>query len=855
MAVFYSHVEKALRAKATGPVADGRLQGDAPVTLAALGNPAVTRPTGAPYELFGPGDVERLAAGAITRRFPAPGASDAEEKKLALVEFGAPDLPWRYSPVQPDGGRLHPWLVLVVGRRAPDDVVLRPDGRVTLGGIAQERHRLSGSAQWAHVHEVDTQCIARVVSPRALLQNTEYVACVVAAFTAGGAQAWPDLPPGGGAGAIPVTVDCYDRWSFRTGPQGDFPDLASKLHRVTPQQILAATGRPFGRAAVAYDYRSAVIPWRVILATAGALRVAPDPGSPDPADTPPDVTVTVEVEALTRRIVTPDGRGVVTAPVYDAPFTPPPAVPAVPATPGGWVDQLRTDPRLRGAAGLGAWTAIEWQDKITDAAAARSGDLAIAHDRIRQVALGVEASRSLWRRRVPADPAGRLAVLAPALGRLTTPAGTSVLDEVSGRTPMFARALLSSAARRALRPGPARSGRAQPGAGRFRAVLTQAAGCPDEPRDPADLHRAGDQDPLAAVRAAVYDAAQQDDALTGQVLDHLGGQPSAGAVVAALTALVPGRDGRPDPDTLARFFQAQEYPDPDLSPRDWSGWVDELLPREPCRPVDIDRLSAAVAAAVDPTVATPPAARRVLATLPGITSLAPVEIEPELDLPLWSFLSPKSPDWLLPGAGDLELHGVIGVSTNPPFVHALLAGANHQSAAELRWRNVPMTSRWSPLRRFWQRADGSLDIAPIKGWPEASPLGSAPLRAPGVHDAEAVAVFRTPLFRRYPATVVYLFKARPGWAEPTEADLKDQASRVDPTFTGTIGDDITFFGFPVLPEALSDHWVVLEEPPAGYRFYAAPQVGPDGGLLADTGANFAYQRFALPVRVFIGPLL
>jgi hypothetical protein len=42
-----------------------------------------------------------------------------------------------------------------------------------------------------------------------------------------------------------------------------------------------------------------------------------------------------------------------------------------------------------------------------------------------------------------------------------------------------------------------------------------------------------------------------------------------------------------------------------------------------------------------------------------------------------------------------------------------------------------------------------------------------------------------------------------------------------------IGDDITFFGFPVPPEALKDHWVVLEEPPAGYRFYAAPQVGPD----------------------------
>jgi hypothetical protein len=565
--------------------------------------------------------------------------------------------------------------------------------------------------------------------------------------------------------------------------------------------------------------------------------------------------VAAEVEALTQRIVTPDGRGVVTAPVYDAPFTPPPSVPAAPATPGGWVDQLRTDPRLRGAAGLGAWTAIEWQDKITDAAAARSGDLAIAQDRIRQLALGVEASRSLWRRRVPADPAGRLAVLAPALDRLTTAAGTSVLDEVSGRTPTFARALLSSAARRALRPGPARSSRAQPGAGQSPAVLTQAAGCPGEPPDPADLRRAGNQNPLAAVKAAVYDAAQQDDALTGRVLDHLGGQPSAAAVVAALTALTPGRDGRPDPDALTRFFQTQEYPDPDLSPRDWPGWVDELLPREPCRPVDIGRLSAAVAAAVDPTVDMPPAARRVLATLPGITSLAPVELEPELDLPLWSFLSQKSPDWLLPGAGDLELHGVVGVSTNPPFVHALLAGANHQSAAELRWRNVPMKSRWSPLRRFWQRADGSLDIAPIKGWPEASPLGSAPLRAPGVTGVEAVVVFRTPLFSRYPATVVYLLKAKPGWPTPGDDDVSVPGSRVDPTFTGTIGDDITFFGFPVPPEALSDHWVVLEEPPADYRFYAASQVGPDPGLPADTGANFAHQRFALPVRVFIGPLL
>ncbi len=80
----------------------------------------------APYELFGPGDVHRLAPGTITRRFPAPGATDAEETKLALVEFGAvQDLPWRYTPRSPAAGGLRPWLVLVVGRRTADEIIVR----------------------------------------------------------------------------------------------------------------------------------------------------------------------------------------------------------------------------------------------------------------------------------------------------------------------------------------------------------------------------------------------------------------------------------------------------------------------------------------------------------------------------------------------------------------------------------------------------------------------------------------------------------------------------------------------------------------------------------------------------------
>src|SRR5215210_334632 len=163
--IFYARYEKALRLGAGPAALDGRLQGTATVELADLSRPTVGRRPPAPYELFGPGDVQRLAAGAITRRFPAPGASDAEETKLALVEFRAIDLPWRYTPTAASGGVLRPWLVLVVGRRGADGLTLRPDGRVTLGLGIQATHPLPASSLWAHVHHVDGKKLARIVAP------------------------------------------------------------------------------------------------------------------------------------------------------------------------------------------------------------------------------------------------------------------------------------------------------------------------------------------------------------------------------------------------------------------------------------------------------------------------------------------------------------------------------------------------------------------------------------------------------------------------------------------------------------------------------------------------------------------
>jgi hypothetical protein len=856
VASFYARYEKALRVSAGPAVTGGRLQGAAAVSLADLSNAGDTRAAAAPFELFGPGDVQRLAATAITRRFPTPGASDAEETKLALVEFAAADLPWRYTPAAATGAVLRPWLVLLVGHRSPDEIVLRPDGRVTLGTVTQAGHKLVDSWQWAHVHQVDGPPIARILAPLKLAPDDDYVACLVPAFTATGADSWD--------GSAPATCDCYDLWAFRTGPLGDFPELAAKLHKADLAAIDAASGKPFGRADVVYQPRTPGAQ-ATTRAAAGALRLPPSPApAPDPADDAFPPAIGDEVAALTLRVLTPDGRGFVSAPRYDAPFGDPNAAPD--PIPGGWVEELTRDPRLRGAAGIGSWNAIEWQDRISLAAATKAGDLAIADDRVRHVALGVEASRSLWRRRMPpmppdagADPAAtlsaaadRLAVLSPILGRLPSTTGNTVLDDVAGRSPQLDRALLSSAARRALRPGPARAALAQEGAQRLGAVLSAANTCPPAKRDAADI-RSGGGNPAAAVKNAVV-AAARDDNLASRILDRLGDHPSLGQLVAALRALTPGRDGKPDAAAIEKFLEGGEFPDPGVVLASWPGWMRELAPPEPCRPLDLAGLSNAVAAAVDPTIDRPPAVQRVLSTLPGFTHVGPVEIEPELDLPLWSFLSQRSPDWMLPGAGDLAQHTVVGLSTNPRFVEALLVGANHQTASELRWRNIPMVTRWSPLRKFWQRTGGEFDIVPIKTWPDADALGSATLD--DGHGSEAVVAFRTPLFRRYPSTVVYLYPASADWQPPAENVPLAAPDRKDPTFSGTIGDDVTFFGFAVPPADLATHWVVLEEPPAGYRFYHQQDAPPPWpGKPDDNSANFAYNRFAQPVRVLIGPLL
>ena len=79
--------------------------------------------------------------------------------------------------------------------------------------------------------------------------------------------------------------------------------------------------------------------------------------------------------------------------------------------------------------------------------------------------------------------------------------------------------------------------------------------------------------------------------------------------------------------------------------------------------------------------------------------------------------------------------------------------------------------------------------------------------------------------------------------------------RTYPSFSGSLNPDLVFFGFDVPPSAGSDHWVVLEEPPPGYRFLRPGADGSPSAAGISDAATFANKTFFPPTRVFLGNLL
>jgi hypothetical protein len=682
----------------------------------------------------------------------------------------------------------------------------------------------------------------------------------VPAFDEAGAPSW-------GPATQSVTVRAYHRWEFTTAATGDFPTLAGRLQ--------PTSGGDLGRAPLTYAPLGIEgLLARGALAPVGAV------------DLPVPPEVAADVAVLTTPPVVPR-RPVVTLPDYGDAWVPVPADTT-------WGATFHADPRHRGIAGLGLHVGIAEQELLSDAAAAQAGALDAAAQRIRHLVAGLAAARSVWSRRLPVDPVRRLAVFGPALRRMMTSTG-SVRDRITAPGTPLPAALFSTAARRVLRSGTARGRGLARGAADPAAVLTAANECPRPPDRAmpgvphADLlaeatgTRPLDEEigealrdgrasfPTLRARVEAFDRTGYsastmrlfDDVMSRWIdISEANGEVPVGALLAVLDPPGP----RPDDAGLRRLLRPLHNERPDDGLIELGTAVGTGEPDRRCAPIPLEAVCTAVGDAIDPTVARPFVVDRVLGLIDGLDDqpLTPPELCPDLDLPAWQMVRDHDPDWLVPGAGSMPEDRVVAMSTNPQFTDAFLLGLNTQTLGELRFRNIPIQTGCTPLRQFWARADVTSDgyaddIVGVHRWAADSELGSVGHQTPQAASADLVIVFRTPLFRRYPRTLVYLAPAPQNGGVPDwEAD-PDLAARLEPTFQGTITPDITFFGFDLEPALGAVHWVVLEEPPHGVQFFNTEPAESGWTALrradflatGSDGGTFAAAAFAEPFRVML----
>jgi hypothetical protein len=842
----------------SGTTNAGRLSAALHLTASDVDHPADTASRTIEYDLLGPGDVTGLAAGAVVHTYPSPGAQNIEIDKAVYAELAAPDLPWRHTVDLPQAKALRPWVVLLVGTTEEIEVT---GATVRLQPPVLDAHPATASPRGAHVEQDSSgRAIGRLITSRKLEPDRDHVAVIVPAYTAAGVPAWTT------PAQDPVEVAAYYHWTFHTRAGGDFAALARRLK-------LRDAGPELGSSEVAY----APIPAAASLRVRGALV-----STEAPADEALAQDVAADVAALTAPL------GDAAHPVLGLPDHAGPWPPAPPSpTPPGWRDELHTDYRVRGVAGIGTQAAIVNQDLLAREAGLLAGAYEEVADRLRRLTLGLLASRSLWRRRVPTDAVRRLGMLGPALRDVLT-AGGPVAQQMEHEDRALEQSLFSSAAQRALRRrGSDPSASVAPSEGLGAALQLAAAAPPRRVRsEPLSVHtdafarladRAALDDALvkpapstrtlgAAARrlTAAFDRGGLDlDTVTflntrfKSVTDQL----AAGRAVPILPllALVDLTGARPGRDRLRVLGSALSAP-PDSEDLAALGRLVSAVPAQPVATAyDLAGASDEITPAFDPTVPRPSIVDRVLAGVEDSAGFVeaepttPVELTPDLDLPAWRFLRDNAPEWLLPGADTLDPDSVIALTTNPAFVDAFLLGLNAQLVAELRFRNYPLIPAWTPVRTFWDRGNAATgdvddDIVDISTWPPASAYGAASHQTPSASSADLVVLFDSPLFREYPGTLVYLVPAlRDANGNLDWATRPSFASPQFPTFQGRISPDRTFFGFDLDPELGAERWVVLEETVNGRRFLNDAAKHSN----ATNGADLARDTISPPRRVLI----
>jgi len=878
----------------------GRVDGDPTPAARAVVDVTVVvdaageeRPLPIQLPLLGPGDVTGLDPRAVIRVAPKPGELDAEPNELPMVEFAEPDLPWRYTPAVADANRrLRPWLVLAV-LRDEEIVGQEPagrDGRLPVITVSSARALplLVQSWAWAHVQVDGYQPAveplstvqpyrqrARLLAPRRLAPKTAYTAVLVPAFErgrrAGLREPLPDAIDGLTAAWAPadnqIRLPVYYRWSFQTGEQADFEQLARRLvgrpadaavgtiaiDVATPDPALpAASGTPLIFTGALVSPAAVVPAWSADERSAFVAALARLLNRP--------------AEALAQEV---DGDPIVAPPLWGrwhaATDRLDPATGAMPQ----WLHELNADPRLRLTAGLGAEVVRRNDEELMAQAWEQVDGVLEANEALRRAQAAREAAEKLLTKHLSTlDPESLLQVTAPVHARVLAGQPVTAAELLrrspipDGATDGRVRRARGAVARRAARiarrdggPAPGGGGAAPEGLlGRLNrqdlrtrppvatpsgmVVTTLVAPSPG-------TSGLGPGEPAGGVRAAVGRAAVRAEHVIAP-------PPEAEAVMRPVELARPapewtpgvaggmletgGEAHTPEPVTsdprdrdevaraAARFGQAMVRLVADVDAEPLAGPV---LQR-----ADLTAMASTVVERLDPaqTIAAGIRSRLRLAswvTWAAEDPLEPVMAAPEFDTPMYEPLRDLGHDWLLPGAGRIPPETVTVVLPNQSFIEAYLLGLSYEMGRELLFHEYPTDQRGTYFPQFWDvrgaltpslvPADpaGLRDIKPIHTWRPDAGLGANVGRTPPPPPDHLVLLVKGELLRRYPDTLVSAVEAAVG---PDGLRTLGTAT-LHPMFSGRLEPDIAFFGFDLSgararggPNNLGWFFVLAEHP-------------------------------------------
>lgn len=754
------------------------------------------------FTLMGPGAVVGLKPDEVLRRSPPPGTLGVEPNYFVLAEFASADLPWRYTPGGPDAAnRLQPWLALVVVEVRPGVTLTGAPGAqlqlLEIDDALRELPPLADAWSWAHVQyrgdigpdpeatlatalsTRDTRLRSRLMCPRRLNPNTAYTACLVPTYEAGrraglGQTGSTDFSPAWPNTATSVTLPVYMSWRLTTGARGDFEALVKRL---VPRQAgtigicTLSTGAPGGgipeRPGAATIYAGALV------SPSAAEHLQDFRETPDSAAQGLGKEIAAAVNAPLSATSAKPGEAdpVVAPPAYGRNYTKGRAVSGELPT-KTWFDTLNSLPAHRGVAGLGAGVARAAQEEFVDRAWDAARDISAANTRL------------------------NTAQLARGIGKVSE-ARTAQLDSDAARMRLAAPAFA-----------------AMPGANTARSVSAQlaASAIPD-----------------GLFAAQTRRATRMASPLSTQ---SSGAQPAAIAMTEAFLSAPLGQYGA-FRDALAPFGVDPTATNAPVYTEDPTGLTagTVTLQQPNTRQQDAFKtepgtkgLVAAVTSAQDSAALLAGSLRNRIPALLQVAAPTPARLDIALEYhePLYTRLRDQSLEALVPGVGDIPPDTATVLLPNPAFVRAFLVGLNHEMAREFLWREFPTRLDTTWFRRFWNA--GSPDIDPISKWPEGLPLAGSEAREFGGEDL--VLVLRGALPAHYPDFRLYAIPAK--WDPDQVYRLEDDdRPAILPSFSGTLSEDVHFFGFPLsvsnaagsaVPGQNAGYFFAFEEQPGAPRF-------------------------------------